>query len=289
MAEQDTNGTYSNRWKFNGKELDNDTGLYYYEARYYDPSLSMWMSVDPLAEKFPGWSPYNYTLNNPINLVDPDGRAPCPPGVICDDPVLNPQISNDNGGKNNNRIGSSRGHKGTDILASKGRKIKTALGGTVTVINNHKSDEYTGYRRKGVRKSPTTGLGNTVIIETTLENDYTYTNSKGKEFTLKKGETLFMKYSHLDFGIEELDGQTIEAGTVIGEGGATGNAGLFKGIWGIDEEYWHVHIEARKGDQFGEVIDAEGFFKTKFDAEGNAIPNLPPPVDNSLEGNPKNN
>ncbi len=36
----------------------------------------MWMNVDPLAEMFAGWSPYNYTMNNPINMVDPDGRAP---------------------------------------------------------------------------------------------------------------------------------------------------------------------------------------------------------------------
>ena len=39
----------------------------------------MWLSVDPLAEKFPNASPYNYCLGNPINLVDPDGRAPEPP------------------------------------------------------------------------------------------------------------------------------------------------------------------------------------------------------------------
>lgn len=49
--------------------------MYNYGARYYDPSLSVWMGVDPLADKFPGWSPYNYTMNNPINMIDPDGRA----------------------------------------------------------------------------------------------------------------------------------------------------------------------------------------------------------------------
>ncbi len=61
---------------FNGKELDEETGLYYYGARYYEPQISRWLSVDAMAEKYPGWSPFNYTLNNPINLVDPDGKEP---------------------------------------------------------------------------------------------------------------------------------------------------------------------------------------------------------------------
>ena len=56
---------------FNGKELDTDTGLYYYGARYYDPRVSLWPNVDPLAEKT--MTPYAYTNNNPINLIDPTG------------------------------------------------------------------------------------------------------------------------------------------------------------------------------------------------------------------------
>jgi RHS repeat-associated protein len=75
MAEQTAVSYYQTEFKFNGKELDSETGMYYYGARYYDPSLSIWMSVDPLAEQFPNLSPYNYTMNNPINMIDPDGRA----------------------------------------------------------------------------------------------------------------------------------------------------------------------------------------------------------------------
>ena len=56
---------------FNGKELDSETGLYYYGARYYDPRVSLWLNVDPLAEKT--MTPYAYTNNNPIMLVDPTG------------------------------------------------------------------------------------------------------------------------------------------------------------------------------------------------------------------------
>ena len=74
MAAQHAGGDYATRYKFNGKELDPQTGYYYYGARYYDPVVSRWLSIDPLAEKYPGLSPYNYTANNPVMLVDPDGR-----------------------------------------------------------------------------------------------------------------------------------------------------------------------------------------------------------------------
>ncbi|MDQ7917831.1 RHS repeat-associated core domain-containing protein [Mesonia sp. MT50] len=63
-------------YKFNAKEFDAETGNYYYGARYYNPKWSIWLSVDPLAESMPEWSPYNYTMNNPLRYVDPDGRAP---------------------------------------------------------------------------------------------------------------------------------------------------------------------------------------------------------------------
>src|SRR5690606_17058709 len=67
--------SYNNPYKFNGKEMDKETGMYYYGARYYDPRLSIFISVDPLAEEFVGWTPYHYVHNNPINLIDPTGMA----------------------------------------------------------------------------------------------------------------------------------------------------------------------------------------------------------------------
>ena len=76
MVEMHSNTeNYASPYKFNGKELDAETGLYYYGARYYNPKISIWLSVDPLAEKYPNFNPYNYTLQNPIRFIDPTGMA----------------------------------------------------------------------------------------------------------------------------------------------------------------------------------------------------------------------
>ena len=66
--------SYNSPFKYNGKEFDEETGNYFYGARYYDPKWSIFISVDPLAEKYYDISPYAYVANNPINAIDPDGR-----------------------------------------------------------------------------------------------------------------------------------------------------------------------------------------------------------------------
>ena len=58
-----------------GKERDSETGFSYFGARYYDSDLMTgWLSVDPMADKYPNLSPYAYCAWNPIKLVDPDGE-----------------------------------------------------------------------------------------------------------------------------------------------------------------------------------------------------------------------
>ena len=72
---EEHSSSFSSPYLFNGKELDRETNLTYYGARYIDMKTSLWLNVDPLAEKFADQSPYNFCFNNPINLIDPDGRG----------------------------------------------------------------------------------------------------------------------------------------------------------------------------------------------------------------------
>ena len=72
---EERNSIWNTPYLFNAKEFDEETGLYYYGARYYDPRLSLWMSTDPLQEKTNHFSTYSYAANNPINAIDPDGNV----------------------------------------------------------------------------------------------------------------------------------------------------------------------------------------------------------------------
>ncbi|MEJ3748544.1 SpvB/TcaC N-terminal domain-containing protein [Actinomycetes bacterium KLBMP 9797] len=74
-------------YQFTGKELDQETGLHYYGARYYDAKTSVWQSPDPALEDYVDGGPndgvqnphnlaaYTYAYNNPVRLTDPDGRV----------------------------------------------------------------------------------------------------------------------------------------------------------------------------------------------------------------------
>jgi RHS repeat-associated protein len=69
-----SSGDEESLYQFTGKEKDSNTGLFYFGARYYDPGIGRFISVDPLADENDAWSPYSYSKDNPINRIDPDGR-----------------------------------------------------------------------------------------------------------------------------------------------------------------------------------------------------------------------
>lgn len=76
-----TTGNALQPYKYNGKEFERTHGLNWYDygARQYDATLCRWNTVDPLCEKYYNVTPYVYCLNNPIRLIDPDGREVAQP------------------------------------------------------------------------------------------------------------------------------------------------------------------------------------------------------------------
>ena len=71
----DQNSTlYHSDFLFSGKELDAETGNYYFGARYLAPRLGIWLSPDPMQLKYPHVSSYAYCMGNPVNRIDPEGK-----------------------------------------------------------------------------------------------------------------------------------------------------------------------------------------------------------------------
>lgn len=82
---------YGYRYGFNGKEKDNEVygsegTSYDFGARLLDPRVGRWLSLDPLAAKYPYASPYNFGLNNPIYFIDPNGMEVDPTHLKENDP-----------------------------------------------------------------------------------------------------------------------------------------------------------------------------------------------------------
>ena len=65
--------SFTSPYTFSAKEKDSESGYNYFGARYYTDNIMMWLSVDPMSDKYPSMSPYMYCAGNPIMINDPNG------------------------------------------------------------------------------------------------------------------------------------------------------------------------------------------------------------------------
>jgi len=133
IDERRSQSSWNTPYLFSGKERDAETGLLYFGARYQDSKYGIWYSVDPLAEKYPGVGSYVYCLDNPVRLIDPDGRK-----------VIASKLSGDQAKAFVMFAKTEEGKAFLDKYASKGQKL--AYKGEVFYQSNAQGK----YDKKGV-------------------------------------------------------------------------------------------------------------------------------------------
>ena len=209
---------------FTGKERDEETGYGYFGARYMDHELmTMWLSVDPMADKYPSISPYAYCAWNPVKLVDPDGRE-----AIGDDDWYKSTTKNRKGeysicwipgnaqtvtinGETYTNIGTNNVHHSAEGVTFFEQNNITRFYPFLPVNELEISDEGTDFlmKNEGVKLTPyndskgyaTIGVGHLIAKRNVTEQD----KQKWSGFTRSDAKCLFRKdVQSLEKGIRSL-------------------------------------------------------------------------------------
>ena len=176
-----------NRYRFSGKEEQSQTvpGWQDFGARMYDPDLARWTTPDPLADQYPGISPYTYCAGDPVNFVDPEGMREWP---------VNPQYNGFNRRHENNYRNPRPKHNGVDINIGAG---SNDLGAPVYATHDGVITRYVGI------------------------NDDNNAGGNRIQITSENGEVATY-YMHLNSMSSFKVGDYVSEGTIIGTIGGSG-------------------------------------------------------------------
>ncbi|OAV43661.1 hypothetical protein A3850_003735 [Lewinella sp. 4G2] len=130
-------GVDDNRYRYNGKELNEDLGLYAYGFRYYDPAIGRFTGVDPISDQFPHVSTYNYAENEPIANIDLHGLQK----VRADD------VRDSNGNVGRRNVSASYNQKVINLSSKQGHEISVGLGRVKSSIESSFSGRAPSYVR----------------------------------------------------------------------------------------------------------------------------------------------
>jgi len=217
------------RYRYTGKEKDEESGLYYYGARYYDPIISMFLSSDPLFEMKLWLSPYHFCSNNPMNRIDPTGKIDYP---LKGDSAVNKIDYADGGFGLTNTV------------------VRTS---TYEEIRNIGSSPHIGIDYRASIGTPVYSLGDGTVVHVD-----TNTNTKtGKFVTIEYNNDDRIRFLHMNsFADGIVKDAKVYEGQIIGESGNTGGYVPHLHVDGKDKDGKSINPEQTK---YG-TVDNKTFF-----------------------------
>ena len=171
-----------NEYLYNKKELQEETGLYDYGARFYDPVVARWTSVDPFAEKSRKWTPYNYGENNAIKNIDLEGDTIIEVGIgIQNDHVFNDGLAT----MRRTYMGKTEYEKyanssSTDIYISHGEG-NTEGAGTLTNLRDHDEISKDNHINLNLNDNPSMSNLNGLNVKNGVQVDAMEINTKQEQ------------------------------------------------------------------------------------------------------------
>jgi len=183
---EERNNKWNTPYLFNAKELDEETGLYYYGARYYDPRVSVWLGVDKDWEKYINISVYTFCHDNPEKLTDPNGKGDYY------DSFTGEKVYNDKKDDGKVYIRQKESYKITQYTGS-------SSGSSSSVIKIPQSDTYVGLKSEIPDK--------TKDLITAMQKTQEYFSKKNSEFSAKESNILRwfgIKYDRMKFFYKEV-------------------------------------------------------------------------------------